>query len=939
MKEKYYPIYLGAPGEEISIKDLRAVKQRFKKLHQMRMQLIHDFLQPRQQLFLDLLPLIFHGNYPLLPGFISSGTPAGLFEYSPGNRTLKAARKFIQNFSYTARTTSKRSIEGLFLMGSAGSMAFSRASDMDLWLCHHSELSPHEIGELEKKAHAVENWAATLDLEVHIFLMNSKKFRLGPDDPISTEGSGQTQHYLLLEEFYRTSIYIAGKGLAWWLVPPHQENNYTGYLNHLIAQRFINENKLIDFGGLNAVPAKEFLEATLWHIYKSLQSPHKSLLKLLLMECYASEYPDPKWACLEIKQAIYEGNFTSTDLDPYLLIYRKVETYLKNSHSLGRLALARQNFFLKIMDSPDAAMNLQSLASRETYLLTIAERCQWPAKTLEELNRLRFWNIKKAISEHEIILQQLAHCFRVIKGFASDHVNRSYHQSHELKLIGRKLYSFLKKKPGKIELITTQTAVRSKEQELSIVESRSTDGKQEWSLFFKNVQIGIDPNIEPILKCRTLIEVLGWLVINGFFLPEQQLHFRSKSLNIPNEELQRILGHLDLFFKNNFDRGASLANYQSVNTLIKTLVIINMGAAIPDELDRGLCLMSERSDVLSYGIERRCLIQTIDCISISRWSEITSSHHEEGIEGFFDCLINLINQHKKPLSLNDLTIVCHTPIRAKSIIQRVDNVFGTLMNLFSRTRPDNAPRYILPGGNAYYVFQHVNKVLGYMPLKSNEQVLAELARPQEHFSPVYFDETALADTPIPLIYGLNSPQTIQFFYFESKPIVVVYIIDERGALYSQQYTQSNPQQLLKQYSIFLESILNRVFSETVVNIEYYEIRKSSPGAISCHPLPTNTNTFAAGKTLNLRITSIADENQPGYTIHCNEQVFSSKDHGNQVFQVVYQHIIRSRQSRLDYPVYITDIDLPLSAFGVDSHDHLQTIHYLNFKQEIEAKFI
>jgi adenylate cyclase class 1 len=934
VKDQYSPIYLGAPGEEISIRELRAIKLRFKRLHQMRMQRVHDFLQPRQQIFLDLLPLIFHGNYPLLPGFISSQTPAGLSEYSPGTRTLKAARKFIKDFSYNARSVPKPTLEGLFLMGSVGSIAFSKTSDMDIWLCHHPELLPDEIVELEKKAHAVEHWAATLGLEVHFFLMNSKQFRLGLDIPISSESSGETQHYLLLEEFYRTSIYVAGKSLAWWLVPPHQEHNYAGYLNHLETRRFIKENELIDFGGLNAVPAEEFISATLWHIYKSLQSPHKSLLKLLLMECYASEYPNPKWLCLEIKQAIYQGNFTTSGLDPYLLIYLKVESYLQQAHSLDRLVLARQNFFLKITDSTDEAMNEETLARRQCILTDVAERCHWPPGALEDMKRRRFWDIKKAVSEHAIILQQLNHCFRMIMGFAGDHVEQYYRDSNDLKLIGRKLSSFLEKKPGKIEIITTRTAVNNRGQELSIVENRYNDDKKGWSLFVKNTQIAGSEDWEQIVKCRTLIEMLGWLVINGFYQPERHLQLKAQSLGITNEELQRVLHHLELFFKSHFSWETSLINYQSANTLIKSLIIVNIGNAFQNDPTNALCLISEYSDILSYGIGQKCLIQTVDRISISSWSEIIS-HRHEGIEGFFDCLIAIINDTKKPLSSNDLTIVCHTPLLARSIIQRIESVFGTLAGLFSKIQPDSAPRYILPGGRAYFVFQSMNKVLSYKVLETDDKILSELARPQEHFSQVYFDKTILINDPIPLIYSLNRPGAIQVFYFERKSIIMIYILDERGTLYSQKYAQSTPSQLLSQYSIFLESILNRNFIETFITIEYYEIRKNSEGTLSCHSI--NLKTPATSKALNLRITGIAGENNLSYTIYCNEREFSSLDHGNQVFQAVYQHIVQFRESKIDYPVYISDIDLPISVFGINSNDLLQTIHYLNLKQKIEDK--
>lgn len=933
MTKSYPPIHLGAPGEEISIKDLRTIKLRFKKLHQIRMQCIYDFLQPRQQIFLDFLPLIFHVNHPLLPGYVSSTAPSGIFGYSPSNRSLNAARKLTNNFKYSARSDSNSAIEGLYLMGSVGSIAFLKTSDMDIWLCHHNELLPYEIEELAKKAHKVENWAATLDLEVHFFLMNCKQFRQGLDVPISSESSGDTQHYLLLEEFYRTSIYIAGKSLAWWLIPPDQENNYDNYLGHLITQRFIDENHFIDFGGLNALPVEEFISATLWHIYKSLRSPFKSLMKLLLMECYASEYPNPDWLCHEIKHAIYQGNFTSVDLDPYVLIHLKVEAYLQKTGNLDRLALARQNFFLKIMDSSDDALSVQTIAYREKYLHDIAERCHWPINTVEELKLHQFWDIKKAISEHEIILRQLNHCFRVILNFAQDHVTQYYRQSHDLKLIGRKIYSFLDKKPGKIEIITTRSLVQSQEQELSIAESHDTHDPQQWHLYLKSRQKGSLMEDEPVLKCQTLIEILGWLVINGFCQSEQQLYFRSRSPNMLREDLQRILRQLELFFNRNFHWDWSLENYHSPNALVRSLVIINMNAAIPDELDNGLCLISGRSDVLSYGMEQRCLIHSIDRISISSWNEITSSHHE-GIEGFFDCLVNLINQHRKPLAQSDLTIICYTPVRSKSIIQRARQIFDALVNLSSKLPSIYASRYLLQGGNVYYAFRFVDKILGFSPLKSKEQVIAELSLPQPGFCPIYFDEATLSDTPIPVIYSLNKPHTLQFFYYESKTCITVYVIDERGTLFVRKHTDSSSRQLLNQYSIFLESVLKHM--GRVELIEYYEIRKQFQSSFSYHAVSAKTSE--SGSALKLRILGIINDNNPSCIIHCNETVFSSQDHSNRIFHAVYDHIVQLRLNHLSYPIYITDIDLPPSAFGLDSSSQLQTCHYLNLKQKLEAKF-
>jgi len=925
-------IYLGSPGEEISIQDLQTLKQRFKRLNEFRKQRVQEFLQPRQRIFLELLPLLFHCNFTTLPGYISSSTPAGIPEYNPDAETLHTAKQLAVNFNYTRIPSHIYPIEGLFLMGSVGSVAFSKTSDMDIWLCHQSDLSPGDINELQQKASALEVWAESLELEVHFFLIDSKQFRLGQNTPISTESSGQTQHYLLLEEFYRTAIYIAGKSPAWWLVPPHEENNYTRYINHLITKRFIPEHELIDFGGFEAVPASEFIGATLWHLYKALHSPHKSLLKLLLMECYASEYPQTEWLCLDIKKSVYQGDFMKVDLDPYLLIYQKVERYLQKAQTQQRLALARQSFYLKVMGSSNTTLDAQTRASRDLYIQQIAKRWNWPVSTIDELKQVQSWNIQKATEEHTVIVQQLTHCYRMIMGFAKDHVTPDQENNNDLKLIGRKLHSFLERKPGKIEIITTHAEIHAKENALSIVESNS-DGKiNGWGLYLKYVQMTTTANFEPIKKCRTLIETLCWLVINGLYHKHLLINFSSNSLQIPDSELRLTLRHIHHFFSHNFNFDAPLDIYQTQKMPLHSLIFINMGIS---DIER-LCVMSERrTDPLSYGIDRQCFIQTVSRISLSSWSDITTSH-EDGLDGLFNCLTDIINNHQKPLSLKDVKFVCNSPNRARDIIFRVEVIFSILVKLFSAPQQNQSLRYILPGGTAFYVFQSVNKILSYKMLATEKLLLDEIGRPQEQFSSIHFDQTILENTPIRLIYSLNKPQVIQLFYYDNKTDISIYIIDEKGSLYTQQHNKASVSHLLKHYAAFLESIINRTLFENFVDIEYYEIEKNSDDVFSCNQVQLNTTSL--NQEFNLRIAGEDTGKGISYTIYCNEKEYSSLEHGNKVFYAAYQHILQFRNGKSHYPVYITDMDLPLTAFRISNPEQLQTIHYLNYKQKIEDKF-
>jgi len=932
-KTRYSPIHLGSPGEDISKKDLHAVVQRFKNLNQLRIQRVQDFLQLRQQIFLPILPLLFHSNHPLLPGFISSETPAGIPDYTPNKQAIQTAKQFTKGFTYKRRALINYPIQGIFLMGSVSSIAFSKTSDMDIWLCHQPELLPHELDELQQKASEIENWAASLDLEVHFFLINSQQFSQGTCSPLSLESSGNTQHYLLLEEFYRTAIFIAGRIPAWWLVPPHQEDNYSSYIAHLIENRFISQNEVIDFGGFESIPAEEFISATLWHIYKSINSPYKSLLKLFLMESYASEYPNPRWLCIDLKNAIYQGSIDSDQFDPYLLIYVKVENYLQGFDSPQRLNLARQCFYLKIMGASNKTMDSQTRLFRENYMNNIANDWDWPEDLLPALRKQKFWNIQKASEEHKTIRSQLKHCLRMTLKLAGRYVEYNYRENNDLKLISRKLYAFLEKKPHKIEIITTRSTVHTQEDVLSIIESNDKPSPV-WTLYSGTFNTKKPLSNITLNQDNSLLAVLAWLVINGLYHKHLRLHFKSHSLTLKTIELHDILNQLFQFLSKNMETESSLAPYNKPNKLLNSLLFINLDQTLGNERDDGMLVLSDRSDPLSYGKNQQCFIQQIDQISISSWGEVTTNQYL-GLNGFFSCITQIFNSSEQPVLPSSIKMICYTATRAQSILLRAQTVFNNLIKFFSA--PSNT-RYFLNGESAFYVFQKQNKQLHYCFIESKEQLLQELASPQSTFSPVHFDPNTLENSLIPFIYEKNKKQTIQLFYFSEKNQIQIFILDENGALFSHEHKHSNYSQVINNYALFIESILNHALYKSNIKLKFYEIQKNSAGHLSIHP-----SKWKSPKTyLDLPIRIIIEESPLGsfednYCIYCNDIEFNSSQYNKKLFKEVASYVIDCRLNGDNYPIYITDIEAPCRYLDAEDDSQLQMVHYLNYKKKIELK--
>lgn len=935
MPDNFFPVIDSAQGESVRRPDIDEIKRRFELLRQMRLQRIQAFLQPRQRMFLDVLPLIFHQNLPSLPGFISLETPADIAGFTPSGPHLHAARKLSKSFLYGSRLGVKTAIEGLFLMGSVSSMAFSGTSDMDIWLCYQSDLSAQEVGELKKKADAVEKWAAFLNLEVHFFLMDSARFRGGETLPLSRESSGKTQRYLLLEEFYRTAVPIAGKSPAWWFVPPHHAGGYREYIDALIAGGALSGHEIIDFGGLDEIPADEFVSATFWHIYKSLEAPHKSLLKLLLTECYAREYPRPKWLCEEIKQAIYQGTFNSVDLDPYFLIYRKVENYLRESGQDARIDLIRHCFYLKTMGASGHAKETRGRAIKAGYLDKVSREQGWPAEILARLNAAGRWDIKKTVQEHNQILQQLSQCFRLLAGFAKMHIGSDHHRGNvDQKLIGRKLYSFLEKRPGKIEILTTRRLLAGREEELSVVETAFDNGAQGWSLFAGRVGLADAPAHAAVQQFRHLAELLCWLAGNRIYHRSRPIYFNSAALVLGAHDLHALLGSLDAFFGGHVQPDTPLEAYRTARKQRASLIIINLGLPSIEITGNDSYVISERSDVLSYGPGRQCFVQTVDKISVSSWNEITASHYF-GIEGLFNALTEILNSHGRPLAEDRVALICQTPMRASSIVLRIASVFAILRKVFGGAEAASADRFIVAGENFYYLFYDAGGSVNFKMLATAEQVLAELSRPQAAYSAVCFDQGVLEATPIPTVYAFNKPRAVQVFYRVRRGGVRLYVLDERGSLFTCRHEKADPAHLLYQYSQFLDAVLTRAVRDDL-GVEYYEIVRDAPDSFACAPVDVKPPAAAGG--LVVRIAGEITQTGIRYTIYCNEREFSAPD-GDALFAEVHRYIHRFRDRKSDYPVYISDLDLPFAAFNINSPEQLQTVHYLTYKQKIESRFI
>lgn len=111
-------------------------------------------------------------------------------------------------------------ILGLYTMGSTSSIGQSTSSDLDIWVCVSAHMSCEARENLSSKCLLITDWAKSQGVEANFFIMDEERFRHNHSEALTGENCGSSQHLLLLDEFYRSAVRLAGKRLLWQIVPP-----------------------------------------------------------------------------------------------------------------------------------------------------------------------------------------------------------------------------------------------------------------------------------------------------------------------------------------------------------------------------------------------------------------------------------------------------------------------------------------------------------------------------------------------------------------------------------------------------------------------------------------------------------------------------------------------------------------------------------------------
>ncbi len=937
---------------------------RFLAINEGRMSRVQQALSPRKQAFLDALPLLFHVNEHDLPGFVSNKTPFGIADYYPSGQSLFEARRIARSNKVGKKAPQKFNILGLYFMGSPGTIAYNGESDFDIWVFVEPSINEKLLEELQQKAQLIENWAAKSEIEVHFYIINPDRFRVGEMLPISNESSGSSQQGLLLDEFYRSSIKIAGLPLTWWMVPLQHEMQFEEYIQ---SQRNVTNadhpslDKCINLGPLTNIASEEFFGAAIWQLNKSIKSPYKSVLKLLLMEVYAADNSGVSLISHQFKKRVYEGTTDIDLLDPWLLMFKQVEEYLLDSGDMLRLEILRRSFYLKVNEKLSQNSNSSRFGdSRQKLVNDLVTNWAWEEGQVSELDARDNWKLETVIRERTGLINTLTKCFRILTKFANENTNNPLITQADLHLLNRRLFSAFERKSGKIEIINRGISPDISEGTVSLhlmqPTPESTWGLSEtvqappsWVLYRGIVTQQDLGDTTHLKRTSSLIEILAWCYFNKILDKDSKVSLYLPADNKINQ--QEIKTILEAFSKQfTLDQQTENIALSEPVRIISGAVFVNTG--LPPKADSNLndtLLSSQRSNALSYGGQHENLTKTFDLVFVTSWGE-TFIKHYSGTDALIDCITEYMSwaplSQKIPPEI--LEVYCYSPGYGSQIRKTLNALFSDIVEHFFAADGYTEGRYIVEVEDGYQSIEFDNDVISHKVIENQTSLLKYLAKPASNFSQVHFGPYTCSDTLLPAIYAANKPEAVQIFFYLKDDQAKVHVLDEKGSLFTQLSTLENKHSFFGHYKVFADAIIERIvhndltslLNETECVTEMYSIEKNRQldGMISFDIEPLTLMMDRSENFLSLQVICDRDENHSEqYTIYCKDKEFSSLEYGESLFDVVAEQVMQFRGSRQAYPVHITDIDLSQTMLNDQNRNQFQSNQFFRYKKHIESK--
>lgn len=619
---------------------------RYMAFNAKRLQVAMEVMDKRTRRIFELVPLFLHYNDPKIPGFRRGNVPYGIDGFIPSDYQ----RIWLEKLGVDANKPSYggHTIQALYCMGSTASIGQGRGSDLDLWVCVSSNLSLEETSALKEKCSFITAYAASLGTEVNLFITPEDRFISGASGVMDTEDCGSAQSLFLLDEFYRSSIRLCGRCIVWYLISPQEEHeNYNEAVHAVKNSGFAQQDIWFDFGSVADSSPAEYFGSGLWLLYKGIDSPFKAVLKSLLMEVYAADYPNAELVCQQLKRNLFKhsGNLRLNE-DAYFLMYRRVVAYLKNCGDFKRLSLVRRCFYVKVASAVKSIPECSQRKMRERLLRRLRKIWCWTKTERDFAEDPENCSVTTVLHTEQELFDSFMKSYRVLLGFSVSHGIEYAITSDDAGILSRKLYAAYDRYNGKILRLSRSLGGKWVQKSLTFI----CTGNDRlcccgWHIYPAAANSYELLECSEIYSCSTLTEAVLWSVYNRICGHETSIYCSKDPQEKLSLKIRKFSDHLLNFFEH-CDQNVVQKDLSCTRLLRECLVILNFEEDVTEDLTLPSAGTSDGS-ALSYGHDRRCLVGSVNVVTVNSWGEVNCHAFGFGGEGLVELFAYIMRQDAK----------------------------------------------------------------------------------------------------------------------------------------------------------------------------------------------------------------------------------------------------------------------------------------------------
>jgi adenylate cyclase class 1 len=813
---------------------------RLDKLNQQRTERALALMNVQSQQVFNFIPVLLHYNHPTLPAYYDKPVPSGIwgFEPNPVQQQLIDQIELTQNDPLSDAQTE---ILALYTMGSTSSIGQSTSSDLDIWVCVSPSMDSQSRSQLSNKCMLITEWAKGHGVEANFFLMDEERFRSNRSEQMTGDNCGSSQHLLLLDEFYRSAVRLAGQRLLWQIVPPEMEECYAEYVDQLCLQGGINCCDWIDFGPLSRIPAEEYFGANLWQLYKSIDSPYKSVLKAILLEAYSWEYPHTQLLSLDYKRRFFAHDPDLYSMDAYYLMLEKVTRYLERISDFERLDLVRRCFYLKTHEKLSREPGLGSVAWRREALTEMTTAWNWDTSVIRELDDRRNWKVQQVKVVHHDLLDALMQSYRNLIQFARRNDITSSISPQDISILARKLYAAFEVLPGKVTLLNPQISPDLHEPDLSFIQVREGRTNPAGWYLYKQPLVATEIIGQPYMEHNEyLSKLVAWSFFNGLITESTRLHSVVRQADLDIDKFYQMVSDL----RNTFSLRKRRPTMQALGSpceISQLAMFINFEDDPSATLNpRSLKVDVKNADIFSFGDDQHNLVGSVDLVYRNSWHEVRTLHFT-GETAILDALKTILGKmHQDALPPESVDVFCYSKNLRGIMRNNVYQLLAECIELrLKPVEPQKRRRFkaIKVGGEMFGLFferrgvsvqKLENSVDFYKSISTNKlqgSPLAMLDKEQDYHMPEVVD-------------GFASEGLVQFFFEDTEIGFNIYVLDEANEVEMYHQFNGDKDSMISSVNQFYTSDSEVEGEEGLINFnlpQFYQIVVHSDGTTCVEP--------------------------------------------------------------------------------------------------------